>query len=123
MSKLDANQTTGPSPGESPAAKRLQPELPSAAPASNQSAQVHLKPDNSSPAEREAITFYRPMEDREADRAPLSGHLIRRIFVYTRPYRAQRNWLFILTLFRGLQLPALAWMIGETITARLPVKI
>jgi ATP-binding cassette subfamily B protein len=55
------------------------------------------------------------MEDREADRAPLSAHLIRRIFVYTQPYRAQRNWLFILTLFRGLQLPALAWMIGQTI--------
>ena len=66
-------------------------------------------------AEREAITFYRPMEDREADKAPLSAHLIRRIFVYTRPYRAKRNWLFLLTLLRGLQLPALAWMIGQTI--------
>lgn len=66
-------------------------------------------------AEREAITFYRPMEDREADKAPLSAHLIRRIFVYTRPYRAKRNWLFLLTLLRGLQLPALAWLIGQTI--------
>lgn len=66
-------------------------------------------------AEREAITFYRPMEDRDADRAPLSARLIRRIFVYTRPYRAKRNWLFVLTFLRGLQLPALAWMIGQTI--------
>src|SRR5579859_4922628 len=66
-------------------------------------------------AEREAITFYRPMEDREADRAPLSGQLIRRIFTYTGPYRAKRNWLFFLTFLRGLQLPALAWMIGQTI--------
>lgn len=66
-------------------------------------------------AEREAITFYRPMEDREADRAPLSAHLIRRIFTYTRPYVARRNWLFVLTFLRGLQLPALAWMIGRTI--------
>ncbi|HLH52223.1 MAG TPA: ABC transporter ATP-binding protein [Verrucomicrobiae bacterium] len=65
--------------------------------------------------EREAITYYRPMEDREADRAPLSAHWIRRIFSYTRPYKAWRNWLFILTLLRGLQLPALAWMIGKII--------
>jgi len=62
------------------------------------------------------------MEDREADRAPLSAHLIRRIFVYTRPYRAQRNWLFVLTLFRGLQLPGLAWMIGETINGPIASK-
>jgi ATP-binding cassette subfamily B protein len=64
---------------------------------------------------REAITYFRPMEDREADRAPLSAELIRRIFTYTRPYARRRNWLFILTFARGLQLPALAWMIGQTI--------
>jgi ATP-binding cassette subfamily B protein len=65
--------------------------------------------------EREAITYYRPMEDREADWAPLSAQLIRRIFTYTRPYKGRRSWLFVLTLARGLQLPALAWMIGQTI--------
>ncbi len=64
---------------------------------------------------REAITYYHPMEEREADRAPLSARLIRRIFTYTHPYAARRNWLFILTFARGLQLPALAWMIGKTI--------
>jgi ATP-binding cassette, subfamily B, bacterial len=64
---------------------------------------------------REAITYFRPMEDREADRAPLSAQLIRRIFAYTRPYARRRNWLFVLTFARGLQLPALAWMIGYTI--------
>jgi ATP-binding cassette, subfamily B, bacterial len=73
-------------------------------------------------AEREAITFYRPMEDREADRAPLSGKLIQRIFTYTQPYRSRRNWLFILTLMRGLQLPALAWMIGQTINGPIAGK-
>ena len=55
------------------------------------------------------------MEDREADWAPLSARLIKRILTYTRPYRVRRNWLFILTFARGLQLPALAWMIGQTI--------
>ena len=64
---------------------------------------------------REAITYFRPMEDREADWAPLSAQLIRRVFTYTRPYAARRNWLFILTFARGVQLPALAWMIGQTI--------
>lgn len=64
---------------------------------------------------REAITYFRPMEDRDADQAPLSLALIRRMFVYTRPYARTRNWLFVLTFFRGLQLPLLAWLIGKTI--------
>ena len=67
------------------------------------------------PSARAAITYYDPMEDREADKAPLQMALIRRIFRYTRPYAAKRNWLFILTFTRGLQLPALAWLIGMTI--------
>jgi ATP-binding cassette subfamily B protein len=65
---------------------------------------------------REAITFYNALEEREADKAPLQAKLIRRIFHYTKPYAAKRNWLFILTFTRGLQLPALAWLIGRTIT-------
>ena len=64
---------------------------------------------------RESITYFRPMEEREADHAPLSALLIRRMFTYTRRYGARRNWLFVLTFARGLQLPALAWMIGQTI--------
>jgi len=64
---------------------------------------------------REAITYYNPLEEREADKAPLQAKLIRRIFRYTRPYAAKRNWLFFLTFTRGLQLPALAWLIGRTI--------
>jgi ATP-binding cassette subfamily B protein len=64
---------------------------------------------------REAITFYNPHEEREADKAPLQWPLIRRIFTFTKPYAAKRNWLFALTFVRGLQLPALAWLIGRTI--------
>jgi ATP-binding cassette subfamily B protein len=64
---------------------------------------------------RESITYFRPMEEREADHAPLSALLIRRMFTYTRRYGARRNWLFVLTFARGLQLPTLAWMIGQTI--------
>lgn len=64
---------------------------------------------------REAITYFRPMEERDTDWAPLSARLIGRMFSYTRRYKARRNWLFVLTFIRGLQLPALAWMIGWTI--------
>jgi ABC-type multidrug transport system fused ATPase/permease subunit len=71
---------------------------------------------------REAITYFNPMEDREADRAPLRLDLIRRIFSYTRPYAAKRNWLFALTMLRGMQLPALAWMIGTTISGPIASK-
>jgi len=64
---------------------------------------------------REAITYYHPMEEREADKAPLQPRLILRILGYTTPYAAKRNWLFVLTFTRGLQLPALAMLIGRTI--------
>jgi ATP-binding cassette subfamily B protein len=71
---------------------------------------------------REAITYYRPMEDREDDRAPLRVALILRIFTYTRRNAAKRNWLFVLTFVRGLQLPALAWMIGRTINGPITTR-
>lgn len=84
------------------------------------SSQPKNKPSTSSVAKgdhsaREAITYYNPAEEREPDKAPLQWKLIRRIFTYTQPYAAKRNALFILTFTRGLQLPALAWLIGRTI--------
>lgn len=83
------------------------------APGKNKSATSQIaKGDHSA---REAITYYNPLEERDADKAPLQWKLIRRIFVFTKPYAAKRNWLFILTFTRGLQLPALAWLIGRTI--------
>ncbi len=72
-------------------------------------------PEASATTPHDAITYFRPMDTREADQAPLSASLIRRVFTYTRPYRARRNWLFLLTFARGIQLPVLAWMIGRTI--------
>jgi ATP-binding cassette subfamily B protein len=71
---------------------------------------------------REAITYYNAMEERESDRAPLKAQLIKRILTYTRPYAVSRNWLFFLTLVRGLQLPALAWMIGQTINGPIAAR-
>src|SRR5437763_6137070 len=71
---------------------------------------------------REAITYFHPMEEREADHAPLSLKLIRRIATYTKPYSSRRNWLFFLTFARGIQLPLLAWMIGYTINGPIAQK-
>jgi ATP-binding cassette, subfamily B, bacterial len=71
---------------------------------------------------REAITYYNAMEEREEDKAPLQWKLIRRIFTYVRPYAVKRNWLFALMVIRGLQLPALAWLIGRTINVPIAGK-
>src|ERR1700722_19970353 len=82
------------------------------APKKNKSTSQIAKGDSSA---REAITYYNATEEREADKAPLQPKLIRRIFRYTKPSATKRNWLFVLTFTRGLQLPALAWLIGRTI--------
>lgn len=72
--------------------------------------------------DREAITYYDPADNREADQVPLRLDLIKRTFAYTKPYARRRNWLFVLTFTRGLQLPALAWMIGHTINGPIAHK-
>ena len=71
---------------------------------------------------RESITYYNPNEERETERAPLQAKLIRRIFRYTKPYATRRNWLFLLTFARGLQLPALAYLIAATINGPISGK-
>jgi ATP-binding cassette subfamily B protein len=62
-----------------------------------------------------AITQLRrdPVED--AEQRPLEFRLIWRLFSYTRPYAAKRNWLFVLVVVRSIQLPLLAWAIGAVI--------
>ena len=90
-------------------------------PVSSAAQQAPLKPASASAnaarvlTTREAITYFHPFDEREVDRAPLNLKLIRRIATYTNPYARRRNWLFVLTFARGLQLPVLAWMIGWTI--------
>ncbi len=84
--------------------------------------QIKIKSDKHGLPVREALTYYDPMEEREADKAPLQMALIRRIFTYTRPYKTKRNWLFLLTFVRGIQLPVLAWMIGRTINGPIAAR-
>ncbi len=55
--------------------------------------------------------------DREHSRVPqaLELQLFRRLFAYTKPYAAKRNWLLLLVTLRALQIPCLAWAIGGII--------
>ncbi|HJT33728.1 MAG TPA: ABC transporter ATP-binding protein [Pirellulales bacterium] len=62
-----------------------------------------------------SLTIRRP-DDYESDRHPLEMRLVSRIFGYTRPYRAKRNWLLLLVFLRSLQLPGLTWLTAAVIT-------
>ncbi|NLF39373.1 ABC transporter ATP-binding protein [bacterium] len=53
--------------------------------------------------------------EKEAAQRPLDLKIIRRLVAYMRPYRAKRNWLFVLVILRSVQLPAIAWSIGAVI--------
>ena len=48
-------------------------------------------------------------EDNEASFKPLEWGLIRRMFTYALPVKRKLNILFVLTVIRSAQLPALVW--------------
>ena len=54
-------------------------------------------------------------EDLEPAQRPLDLALIRRLFLYTRPYKRTLFWLLAAVLVRAVQLPVGAWMIGRII--------
>jgi ATP-binding cassette subfamily B protein len=54
--------------------------------------------------------------DGEAEARPLSLAIIRRLMTYTRPYALKRNVLLLITVIRACQLPALAWLLGWTMS-------
>jgi len=58
----------------------------------------------------------RDEDDDEEQFKPLEWSLIRRLFVYTRPVRRNCNVLFLLTLVRSAQLPALVWASASIIS-------
>ena len=57
------------------------------------------------------LTYVKP-DDREAQQRPLNLDLIRRLFVFTRPYAVKRNALLGLVVLRSIQLPLLAWVLA-----------
>lgn len=64
---------------------------------------------------KHSLTAPRKEFDREEDKRPLDLSLIRRLFTYTGPYAAKRNWLLVCVVLRAFQLPAIAWTIGAVI--------
>lgn len=58
----------------------------------------------------------RRADDVEENLRPLEMRLISRLFGYTQPYRAKRNWLLLLVCIRSLQLPCLTWLTAAVIT-------
>jgi len=61
-------------------------------------------------------------EEAERERPGFSLKLFRRLFAYTRPYAAKRNWLILSVVLRSLQLPALAWIIAAVINGPVSSK-
>jgi ATP-binding cassette subfamily B protein len=55
--------------------------------------------------------------DYESDdnRRPLDYRLIVRLFRYTQPHAAKRNWLLVSVLLRAIQIPCLTWIIAAVI--------
>ncbi len=54
-------------------------------------------------------------DDDEPVVKPLEWGLVRRLLDYTRPHRARRNALLVLTVLRSAQLPALVWLSSQII--------
>lgn len=67
------------------------------------------------PVRQAGLTRIRPREDDEAYSRPLDLGLIRRLYHYTKPYAAWRNWLLVLVVVRAIQLPCLIWVTAAVI--------
>ncbi len=61
-----------------------------------------------------SLTKHIAREDEPRQR-PLDYKLIARLFEFTRPYAAKRNWLLVTVVLRSFQLPALTWMVAAVI--------
>ena len=64
----------------------------------------------------------RDQDDDEDQFRPLEWGLIRRLFTYTKPIRGKLNALFILTVIRSAQLPALVWASSSIISGPIAGK-
>lgn len=68
---------------------------------------------NVSPAS--TLTRWQRLDEHDAPMRPLDLGLIRRLYEFTRPYAAKRNWLLLCVIVRSLQLPCLTWAIAAII--------
>lgn len=67
------------------------------------------------------LTRHIAREDEPRQR-PLDYRLISRLFEFTQPYAAKRNWLLVTVALRSIQLPALTWMIAAVIRGPVAAK-
>ena len=68
------------------------------------------------------LTQVRQEDDDGPEQRPLDLRLIGRLWKFTRPYAAKRNWLFFLTSIRGLLLNALPWVLASVINGPIQRK-
>ncbi|BAM02394.1 ABC transporter ATP-binding protein [Phycisphaera mikurensis] len=61
-------------------------------------------------------------EEEGPARAPLRWPLVRRLWSLTTPYAGLRNTLLVLTCVRGIQLPALPWILSAVIAGPLAAR-
>ncbi|MBA3708851.1 MAG: ABC transporter ATP-binding protein [Planctomycetes bacterium] len=60
--------------------------------------------------------------DGEVEQRPLELRLIRRLFAFTKPYAAKRNWLFFVVILRAIQVPAMAGALAALISGPIAHK-
>lgn len=61
------------------------------------------------------LTRAAPRDEEDATQRPLDVRSIARLFRYTQPHAAKRNWLVLLVMVRSIQLPALIWVLAAVI--------
>jgi ATP-binding cassette subfamily B protein len=62
-----------------------------------------------------SLLTVRHADELEERQRPLDFRLIARLFSFTRPYAARRNWLLGMVVVRSVQLPALTWIVAAVI--------
>lgn len=68
------------------------------------------------PVAKNLMLVHRARDDEDEEQfRPLEWGLMRRLFGYTEPIAAKRNWLVILTVIRSAQLPAFSWLMAGII--------
>lgn len=61
------------------------------------------------------ITTISKRKDEEPSKRPLDMGLIKRLFIYTRPYARKRNWLMFFVIIRSIQFPVFGYLMGYAI--------
>ena len=72
-------------------------------------------PEHRGPDMTMGLAHATPREQQEPQRRNLDLGLFRRMFAYTRPYKASRNLLFIIVMIRGIQIPTIGWALSAII--------